>query len=339
MAQQLKDRDVFQHYDQIFFITHSAGGLVTKRMLDMLNTPAQVKLLKKVRCVLYISVPSNGSELAGLASWLSSNPQFKSLSPPDAADFLQAVETDWDQILRDRTPSSPFPMTFSAYEKLSTKGLTIVPTLYATQSDLPVMVFDKDHSDIVKPEDRSSDVYEWARSRLLDASARTPASPAPNRTAATGVAKSNPKETPELPPSVNQNCPGGICAGGDINGSPTIINPGPPPLILKVTSMESTSSEASSFSDKPGFIKTEMTIVPNQPVIAPFTIALDFDNPITEIGNTVKNVGVVQGGGPYRVGVHARDTVGTSIGPEHPLVVVVYSLLPVKLVGLPRVEY
>ena len=26
-----------------------------------------------------------------------------------------------------------------------------------------------------------------------------------------------------------QNCPGGICAGGDISGSPTIVNPGPPP--------------------------------------------------------------------------------------------------------------
>lgn len=30
-------------------------------------------------------------------------------------------------------------------------------------------------------------------------------------------------------PTVTQNCPGGICAGGDISGSPTIVNPGPPP--------------------------------------------------------------------------------------------------------------
>ena len=140
-------------------------------MLDTLNTPAQVQLLKKVRCVLYISVPSNGSELAGLASWLSNNPQFKSLSPANAADFLQAVEADWDEILLERTSASPFPMTFSAYEKLSTKGFTIVPELYSTRSDAPLIVFDKDHFDIVKPEDRNSEVYEWARSRVLQSSA------------------------------------------------------------------------------------------------------------------------------------------------------------------------
>jgi len=179
MAQQLRDRRIFQQYDQIFFIAHSAGGLVTKRMLDTLNTPAQVKLLKKVRCVLYISVPSNGSELAGLASWLSSNPQFKSLSPSNAADFLQAVEVDWDEILRERTPASPFPRTFSAYETISTKGFVVVAALYDTQSDGAVLSFDENHSDIVKPPDRSNEVYEWTRSRILDASALIPISPSP----------------------------------------------------------------------------------------------------------------------------------------------------------------
>ena len=144
---------------------------------------------------------------------------------------------------------------------------------------------------------------------------------------------------PDNPSTRNINT--GPCSNVQVGGSnnQSSTNCGPPPLVLEVTSVETTSSKTSSFSDKPGFLKTEITIVPNQPVTAPFTIALDFDNPITEIGNTVKNVGAQLGGGPYRVGVHARDTVGTSIGPGHPLVVVVFSLVPVKLVGVPRVEY
>jgi hypothetical protein len=172
MQQQLKDQDIFTRYDQIFFITHSAGGLITKRMLDTLNTPPQVQLLKKVRCVLYISVPSNGSDLASVATWLSNNPQFASMSRNYAADFLQAVEADWTELLRERDASPPpFPRTFSAYEKLPTRGVTIVPELYSTQSDSPVIAFDKNHSDMVKPADRSDEVYQWSKARVLEASA------------------------------------------------------------------------------------------------------------------------------------------------------------------------
>ncbi len=226
MGQQLKDRGVFKNYDQVFFITHSAGGIITKRMLDTLDTPAQNRLLKKVRCVLYISVPSNGSELAALATWLSDNPQFASLSPKNAADFLQAVETDWTELLRERTTSSPFPKTFVAYEKLPTKGVIVVPQLFSTQSDGPVIPFDKTHSEIVKPEDRNAEIYEWAKSRILEvASVKTETSrgdAANPKGAATLPASSTSKPQPPI-----QNCPGGICAGGDITGNPTIINPPP----------------------------------------------------------------------------------------------------------------
>jgi pimeloyl-ACP methyl ester carboxylesterase len=266
MAQQLKDRHIFQHYDQIFFIAHSAGGLVTKRMLDTLNTPAQVRLLKKVRCVLYISVPSNGSELAGLASWLSSNPQFKSLSPPNAADFLQSVEADWDQILRERTPSSPFPTTFSAYEKLSTKGLMVVPALYYTQSDGPVLSFDESHSDIVKPQDRSSDIYEWARSRILDASALIPATPASNQP----HARSQTPRDGEI--NIEQHTTGDC--------SPNIIGPNnsvncgplpPPPPTIKTCASDSKLED--------GLYSTVISFTTNVQVFQPGFL-MSFDKPV-----------------------------------------------------------
>jgi hypothetical protein len=157
---------------------------------------------------------------------------------------------------------------------------------------------------------------------------------------------------PTAPPSQtakgnnNTQVEGGVttgpCSNVQIGGSGNQAiggNCGPPPLVLDVTSVESGSSERSLFTEKAGFVKTEVTIVPNQQVTAPFTVALDFDNPISEIGHTVKNVGTQMGGGPFRVGIHARETVLTSIGPSHPLVVVVFSLLKVKLVAAPRIEY
>ena len=98
------------------------GGIITKSMLDALNTPSQIQLLRKVRCVLYISLPSNGSDLAAVASWLSRNPQFESISSRGAADFLQLIESEWAQLLRERSQPWPFPKAYYAYETLPTSS-------------------------------------------------------------------------------------------------------------------------------------------------------------------------------------------------------------------------
>jgi pimeloyl-ACP methyl ester carboxylesterase len=169
--QQLKDWKFFTKYDELDFITHSMGGIITKRMLNTLNTPAEVPNLRRVHCVIYIAVPSNGAKSADLASWISQNPQFRSMSPEHAADFLQGAERDWAALLRERPNSSPFPRTYSAYETLSTAEFRVVPQLYVSElSDGPLIGFDYNHIDIVKPRDQNSDVYVWARARLLESS-------------------------------------------------------------------------------------------------------------------------------------------------------------------------
>jgi len=180
-GQELKDNKIFANYEEVDFITHSMGGIVTKRMLDTLNTPSESVNLHRVHSVIYLAVPSNGAELAALASWISHNPQFRSMSPRNAADFLQAVEGDWAAILRARTPSSPFPRTYSGYEKLATANFHVVPQLYTSQlADAPVLGFDYSHIDIVKPKDRDSYVYRWAKARILEASAYTVEAPRSN---------------------------------------------------------------------------------------------------------------------------------------------------------------
>jgi hypothetical protein len=167
--QQLKDFGFFDNYKEVSFVTHSMGGIVTKRALNMLNTQADSPILQKVHTVIYISVPSNGASLAALASWISNNPQFKGMSPKNALDFLQSVEGDWANLLRQRTPSLPFPRTYSAYETVSTGPVEVVPELYTSElSDGRVVGFDYNHINIVKPKDRDAEVYRWVKARLLE---------------------------------------------------------------------------------------------------------------------------------------------------------------------------
>jgi hypothetical protein len=90
---------------------------------------------------------------------------------------------------------------------------------------------------------------------------------------------------------------------------------------------------------KEGFLKTEITIVPNQPVNSPFIIVLDFDKPISQIGCLTKNLAVQHMGGDEAIGTHASCTANQGISPSYPLVVAVFSHYPVKLMALPYIEH
>lgn len=89
LLRQLEDRGAFRSYREIYFITHSMGGLVTKRILVDLNRPTQVEKLRRVKAVLYISTPAQGAKLAEIGSWLSLNPQLRDMRPADLNSFLQ----------------------------------------------------------------------------------------------------------------------------------------------------------------------------------------------------------------------------------------------------------
>jgi len=102
LSQQLKDKKIFSSYDEVDFITHSMGGIITKRMLNTLRPEPDT--LQRIHCVIYLAVPSNGADLAGVASWISLNPQFKSMSPDDVGSFLQTTEDDWAALLKTRRP-------------------------------------------------------------------------------------------------------------------------------------------------------------------------------------------------------------------------------------------
>ena len=166
--------EIFKHYDQVHFLTHSMGGLIVKRMLTSLHFRGQKKDLRKVRTVFFQGTPASGSYLATWVSWFSPNPQFGNLRDSDINAYLQTLEQDWQDLLRERKkPLRPFPLVYCSLE---TKGiflnLFIVDRIDAkTLCDNAPLTIDADHIDMVKPAGQGVEPYLWTKRLILDAAA------------------------------------------------------------------------------------------------------------------------------------------------------------------------
>jgi pimeloyl-ACP methyl ester carboxylesterase len=170
MLGDLNDADVFRNYNEIYFIAHSMGGLVTKRVLVDLNSPGHIDKLRRVKAVLYISTPAQGADIANFGSWFSPNPQLRDTETADLNSYLQNLEDQWADLMRQRG-AELFPQSFCAYETKPTYGKMIVSRTDATTiCDQNPVAFDEDHISIVKPLNRQSDIYVWAQTRIQQAS-------------------------------------------------------------------------------------------------------------------------------------------------------------------------
>jgi pimeloyl-ACP methyl ester carboxylesterase len=158
-------------YERVYFIAHSMGGLVVKRVLNRLNTPEGVTDLRRVRAVLLISTPSQGAPLADIGKWLSMNPQLKDMVPADFNTFLQSLENDWIEMLLEREHlHQTYPQVFCAYETQRTGTFLIAGRVYTTTrcDEIPYPM-NFNHLQIVKPRDVNHDPYTWAKARLQEA--------------------------------------------------------------------------------------------------------------------------------------------------------------------------
>jgi hypothetical protein len=170
LLRRLEDEGLFTIYNEIYFITHSMGGLVTKRMLAELNRPNQIEKLRKVKAVLYIAVPSQGTSVAKIGEIIGNNVQFNEMRSSKINSYLQILENQWQNLIRDRKDER-FPQSYCAYELHDTNGVRVVDLVDAsTFCDQTPFSVRADHFDIVKPENDQADIYRWARSRIKEAS-------------------------------------------------------------------------------------------------------------------------------------------------------------------------
>jgi pimeloyl-ACP methyl ester carboxylesterase len=179
LRDQIERAGIFLRYNGIYIIAHSMGGLIVKRMLATLNTPAEVDKLRRIKAALFLSTPTQGAPLAVVGSlfrWC--NTQLSDLRTADGRNsFLQAVENDWARLWRARGFEA-FPLAYGAYESNSILGFDVVTRIYAaSQYDRNLSALDEDHVSIVKPETINAPSYQWVKARIQEAATRARAYP------------------------------------------------------------------------------------------------------------------------------------------------------------------
>ena len=150
MRRHFTNDNIFDH-DEVVFVCHSMGGLVTRGFLLKYRDRVQ----GKVPMIYFFATPGNGSSLANVASVFSKNPQFIGMRGIANNDFLRNQRNSWVVWEAGKNIKC-----FCAYEKQKTYGLMVVDETSATAlSNQRLDPIDRDHIHICKPLDETDDPY------------------------------------------------------------------------------------------------------------------------------------------------------------------------------------
>ena len=160
MYVRLDDAGVLQH-DQLTFISHSMGGILTRAFI----LRYQKTVASKIRMLLFLATPTNGSEIAKLGRF-SFNPQVKTLIPNDDPDsYLNTLQDDWNG-------ANLGIKSFCAYEirPLLLGQIIVDKSSAVTLCGQQWEPIDADHKTIAKPDDTNSLSYVFFRDAFRNTS-------------------------------------------------------------------------------------------------------------------------------------------------------------------------
>lgn len=162
--QGLQRQRVWEH-QEVVFIAHSLGGLLTEEML--LNHPADAA---RVPFIVSYATPHQGSFVANLAMIYDSDPLLSDLRDGNDNGFLMELEQKWRS-----TPSAAAIHRYCAFEALDTPAgagighylrahtrvVDYYSATYGCDADTAPQKIVANHIDIVKPASRSADAYTF----------------------------------------------------------------------------------------------------------------------------------------------------------------------------------
>jgi pimeloyl-ACP methyl ester carboxylesterase len=150
---------------QIIFIAHSMGGIITRNFL-LLDSEAA----SRTALIQFLATPTEGASMANLAAILD-NPQVTKMSTNIEGGFLGELSRHWKASERLRDIPS-----YCAYETQDFMHVRIVPyesaTYLCNRDADPV---DGNHFDIAKPKSISSAPYATFKKNYLQVFSREPA--------------------------------------------------------------------------------------------------------------------------------------------------------------------
>lgn len=169
LLRDMTDAGVFERYSQIFFVSHSLGGIITRQMI-VAAAVAQTPLANKVAGVFLIASPSSGAPAANFISALPRAVGGRIVVDLKSVDnsYLISLQGFWHDYLRRNVVP-----TYCAHETQPVLGLLVVPQVYtdAFCSENPFAA-NANHLNIVKPNSRDAETYKWVRGRLAEVSLR-----------------------------------------------------------------------------------------------------------------------------------------------------------------------
>jgi len=142
LEESLKFHEVWD-YENVVFVAHSMGGLVTLRELI-----AHPERRENVPLVVLYATPARGADVTNIAQLFVRNPAVAQMFPADRNALLQQLSDDWGLISADNKPT-----VICAYEKAETGPVMIVPwsSAVAFCNGAPSAIGGADHIGIVKP--------------------------------------------------------------------------------------------------------------------------------------------------------------------------------------------
>jgi pimeloyl-ACP methyl ester carboxylesterase len=192
VARLLEERQIFHKYNHIWFVAHSLGGLVTKRMVLALDREEKQRYINRIAGITLFAVPSRGTRLADSADnrfvkwvmeWFGNNTRILAdMRSISSNSFLEALEADWVAFVgQDRNrPVFPWrPAVHCAFERAKVGAIvTVVSQEEARTSCTEAAVeLDRDHFEIVKPDGPGDPVHLWLRENVAKSYLRAKRAP------------------------------------------------------------------------------------------------------------------------------------------------------------------
>jgi hypothetical protein len=160
LAERLTADRVLSDHDQIVFVVHSMGGLVTQRLLTLNR-----QLGAKVPALFLYGTPQDGAHIANILSIFSDDPALAEMG--DLNSYLTMVQNDWRSASQDWQRQGVVVRRYCAYEKLPVKGVVIVDERSSTAFCDDTVAINANHFDIVKPASFDDASYIFLRNRWL----------------------------------------------------------------------------------------------------------------------------------------------------------------------------
>ncbi|BAY47533.1 hypothetical protein SAMD00079811_51510 [Scytonema sp. HK-05] len=148
----------------LIFITHSLGGLLVKEVLRNADTYDKQEFINKIKGIVFLATPHNGSHLANTVGILS-----KILRTTESVQELEDNNPwlrDLDVWYRQKVNNRNYQIATEVYyEAWDTSGYKVVNAASADPKLLDVMPVsvDANHITIAKPKSRRDDVYKGVK--------------------------------------------------------------------------------------------------------------------------------------------------------------------------------